>query len=152
MHNSSNARGPSRSLRRFSNRDTVPIWQARLSAALVQGITAKRGFEISSSTRGNLICTSEFELPGEILVLIETSPSRMYWRAIDVKIVVDPHRPRTLDERPGCVLPMSCTEGWEQGQVTALSTIHVGSSVPLGISYLYVNPRFPKRCQHVCGL
>lgn len=152
MDNSCNPLRQLRSLRRLSNRDVVPFWQFQLSAALVQGITAKRAFEMSSSTCGNLTYTSEFDLPGEIPVLVESSPSPTYWRAVDVKIVVDPHQPQTLEERPGCVLPMSSAEGWEQGQVTAFSTIHVGGSVPLGIVYLFVNPRFPKRWQHVCGL
>ena len=152
MDISSNPLRLSRSLRRLSNRDAVPIWQFQLSAALVQGITAKRVFEVSSSTRGNRTYTSGFALPGEIPVLIESSPSPMYWGAVDIKIVVGPRQPKTLAERPGCVLPMSSAEGLRQGQVTALSRIHVGSSLAPGIVYLYVNPRFPKRWQHVCGV
>ena len=152
MMNSPNAPRPSRSRRRFSNRNAVPIWQVQLSAALVKGITAKRAFELSSSTRGNWTYTSEFVLPGEIPVLVESSPSPMYWGAVDFKIVIDPRPPQTLAERPGCILPMSSAEGLRQGQVTAFSRIHVGGSVAPGIIYLYVNRRFSKRWQHVCDL
>lgn len=143
---------PPSSPSRSSKGSAIPKWEVELTAALVEGITAKRAFELSSSTRGNWTYTSEFVLPGEIPVLVESSPSPMYWGAVDFKIVIDPRPPQTLAERPGCILPMSSAEGLRQGQVTAFSRIHVGGSVAPGIIYLYVNRRFSKRWQHVCDL
>ena len=107
MLNPSQTPLPSGSPSRSSKGNAIPKWEVELTAALSKGITAKRPFEMSSSTHGNWTYTSEFVLPGAIPVLVESSPSPMYWGAVDVKIVVGPRQPKTLAERPDCILPMS---------------------------------------------
>ena len=130
----------------------IPKWETKLTAAIADGLIAKDVFKTSSAMHSKFTYTSEFKLPGDILVRFESRPSSLYWGAVSISIVVAPHPHTDLNQRPCEVLPIMTPKGLRQGQVTALSTVHFGEPGPPYIALLYVNRFFPKRWRHVCGL
>jgi len=137
---------------RSSKKHPVPQWETTLVAAIGDGLIAKDVFKTSSAIHSNLTSTSEFELPGEILVRFESRPSPSYSGAVNISIVVAPNPHTELNQRPCEVLPIMTPKGLRQGQVTALATIHFGERGPPYITLLYVNRFFPERWRHVCGV
>lgn len=137
---------------RSSKKHPVPHWETTLAAAIGDGLIAEDVFKTSSAMHSKFTYTSEFKLPGDILVRFESRPSSLYWGAVSISIVVAPHPHTDLNQRPCEVLPIMTPKGLRQGQVTALSTVHFGEPGPPYIALLYVNRFFPKRWRHVCGL
>lgn len=130
----------------------IPKWETKLTAAIADGLIAKDVFKTSSAIYGKLTYTTEFELPGGLLVRFESRPSPTHWGAVAISIVVEPNPPMDLDQRPCEVLPIMTPKGLRQGQVTAITTIHFREPAAPYIALLYVNRFFPKRWRHVGGL
>ena len=143
---------PIRTMSRASKRKAIPEWETKLTAAIADGLIAHDVFKTSSAIYGKLTYTTEFELPGGLLVRFESRPSPKHWGAVAISIVVEPDPKMDLDQRPNEVLPIMTSKGMRQGQVTAISTIYFGEPSPPHIALLYVNRFFSKRWRHVRGL
>jgi hypothetical protein len=131
---------------------SIPEWETKLCAAIGDGLVAKGVFDWSSARRGNLILTSEFDLPGDIPVRFESSPSQQHFGAVDVSIVVYPRANLSLGERPGDIGPLLSSKGVRQGDATAMACIYDRECGPPGIALLYVSRWLQRKWQHVCDL
>lgn len=117
----------------------IPEWEINLGAEIGDGLVAKGIFDWSSAQRGNLIFTSEFNLPGEILVRFESCPSRQYSGAVDVSIVVCPRPNVDSKVRPWDILPLLSPKGVRQGEATAIARIYDRDCRTPSIALLYVS-------------
>ena len=130
----------------------VPEWETKLRVGIGDGLVARQIFDWSSARQGNLIFTSEFDLPGELLVSFESCPSQQHWGAVDVSIVVCPRATLGSSKRPGDILPLLSPLGRRQGEATAIATMHDGDCSPPYPAFLYVSRWLQRRWPHVCEL
>ena len=152
MKNSPSGSIPIRTWSRSSKKYTIPEWETKLTAAIGDGLIAHDVFKTSSAAHGKKIYTSEFELPGGILVRFESRPSPNDWGSVDISIVVEPYPQTGRNQRPCEVLPIMTAKGRQQGQVIALSTIHFGEPGPPYIALLRVGRSFPRWWRHANSL
>ena len=127
-------------------------WETAFCAEIAEGLAAKGVFDWSSARRANLIFTSEFELPGQILTRFEARPSQNLWGAVDVTIVVSPRKEHNSDGRMEDVLPLENLKGVRQGEATAMAVIIDGRCTPSSIAIYYVSQRLRRQLRHVCKL